>query len=190
MELDDLKAKIEDFKSLRKEDLENVLQDMRVRFEEKTGLDLALIVKSYKTALAGTREEKVELRSEALEEGKETEYWLGYGMSFGDRTAASAILEAIGTKVPSVKYVARVLESYVVTDALLSAVDRSLGGLVREGAEKVKDKVSQLKSGRASRTEEGIVDWLKDDEDGYTALHLPKADEPELPEEKEENPYF
>lgn len=195
MDLDDLKAKIEDFKSLRKEDLENALQDMRTRFEEKTGLDLTLLVKSYKTALAGTREEKVELRSEALEEGKETEYWLGYGMSFGDRTTASAILEAIGTKVPSVKYVARVLESYVVTDALLSAIDRSLGGLVREGAEKVKDKISMLKSGRASlgdslwdslrasSTEEGLVDWLDD---------APPAElgEPELPEEKEENPYF
>lgn len=186
MDLDDLKAKIEDFKSLRKEDLEKVLQDMRTRFEERTGLDLALIVKSYKTALAGTREEKVELRSEALEEGKETEYWLGYGMSFGDRTTASAILEAIGTKVPGVKYVARVLESYVVTDALLSAIDRSLGGLVREGAEKVKDKISMLKSGRVPKTAEGLQDLFDD-------APPVKPSEPKLPEgkgEKEENPYF
>lgn len=183
MDLDDLKAKIEDIKSLRKEDLENVLQDMRARFEEKTGLDLALIVKAYKTALAGTREEKVELRSEALEEGKETEYWLGYGMSFGDRTTVSAMLEAIGTKVPSVKYIARVLESYVVTDALLSAIDRSLGGLVREGAGRVKDKVSSWKSSKVPKTEEGLQDLFDD-------APPVKPRDPDLPDEKEENPYF
>ncbi len=181
MDLDDLKAKIEGIKSLRKEDLEKVFQDMQVGFKKKTGLDLALIVNSYKTALAGTREERAELRSKALEEGKETEYWLGYGMSFGDRTAVSAMLEAIGTKVPSAKYIARVLESYIVTDALLSVVDRSLGGLVREGAEKV--RVSRLKSDRASKTVEDLTDWLED---------APPAElgEPELPDEKDENPYF
>ncbi len=184
MDLEDLKAKIEDLKGLKKEDLEKVLQEMQENFQEKTGLNLNLIFRSYKTALAGTREEKVELRAEALEDGTETEYWLGYGMSFGDRTAFSVVLEAVGTKVPSVKYAARVLESYVVTDALLSAVDRSIGGLFREGAEKVKEKVTQLKSDKVSRIEEGLVDVLTE---GDSPVEL---SEPELPEEEEENPYF
>lgn len=188
MDLEDLKAKIEDIKSLKKEDLEKMLQDMRERFEEKTGLDLDMVVKSYKTALAGTREEKIELRAEVLDKGTETEYWLGHGMTYGDRTVLSAMLEAIGMKVPSVKYAARVLESYVVTDALLCAVDRSVGGFIREGVDKVKDKVEQVKSERAARVskkEEGLVDWLKDE---YSPV---KEDELELPDEEErENPYF
>ena len=186
MELDELKAKIEDLRGLKKEDLERVLQELQENFQEKTGLNLALIVRSYKTALAGTREEKVTLRADALKDGTETEYWLGYGISFGDRTAFSVVLEAIGTKVPGVKYAARVLESYVVTDALLSAVDRSIGGLFREGVEKVREtvrgKVSQVTSNRTSKTEEGLVDWLKED---TSPVELSK---PEMPEE--DNPYF
>ena len=176
MDFKSLTDRFNELKEKKKEDLEQSLEKMETEFYDATGMDLRLIARSYKTALTGTHEEKRELREYALEEGKEREYWLGYGASVGDRGMLAVLLEVVGKRTRVAKYAARVMASYIATDFLLHAVDRSVIGLIREGADrfrdtkddlagKVKEKTEELR-GLVHKKEEGpaereeIDDWL------------------------------
>lgn len=141
----DLVKRLSALKGLGKDELKGVLAGLEKKFNEQTGLDLAFIVRSYKTALAGTYDEKTELWEQVKSEDREKEYWLGYGLSFGDRISVAGLLEYLGRSVPAAKYAARVFVAYIATDALLGVLNTSVIGLVRENVEKMRKKAAHAK---------------------------------------------
>ena len=164
----DLVKRLSGLKGLGKDEIKGVLASLEKKFNEQTGLDLAFIVRSYKTALAGTYDEKTELWGQVKSEDKEKEYWLGYGLSFGDRISVAGLLEYLGRSVPAAKYAARVFIAYIATDALLGVLNTSLIGLVRENVEKMRKKAAHAKQNSNTNydtviTEDEELDsWLED----------------------------
>ena len=148
----DLVKRLSALKGLGKGELKGVLASLEKKFNEQTGLDLAFIVRSYKTALAGTYDEKTELWGQVKSEDREKEYWLGYGLSFGDRISVAGLLEYLGRSVPAAKYAARVFVAYIATDALLGVLNTSLIGLmvesnINEGSQPIPQNPAELRYG-------------------------------------------
>ncbi len=144
IDLEEITSKFQEFKDMKKAELEPKLIELEEKFYDKTGLDLQFIVKSYKMSLTGSYDEKSDLRDEALTEDKEREYWIGHGLSFGDRAALAGMLELLGKKARSAKYAARVVEAYIAADACLHLTDNTVFGLVKQGVEKAKVKKAEL----------------------------------------------